>query len=98
MLEFLSTILPIIIYILLVILLVLLIIVVYRLLKTMKKVDLIVDNVDQKVNSLNGFFSVIDLATDKISLFSDRIIDTFTGIIQKVFRKKTKKEEENNNE
>ena len=93
--EYLSSVLPIIIYILLVILLILLIVMVYKLIKTMNKVDKIVDNIDKKVNSLNGFFGIIDLATDKISSFSDKLLDGIINIIQKVFRKgKSKKEED----
>ena len=58
--DFLNEFLPIVIYILLVVLIILLIILAYRLIKTMDKVKLIVDSVDEKVSSLNGVFAVID--------------------------------------
>lgn len=98
MLEFLETYLPVCIYILLIILLVIGIMIGVRLINTMDKVDGIVDNVERKVNSLNGFFNVVDFTTDKISIFTDRVVDTFTGLIGKIgHRKNSKKkiEEEN---
>ena len=62
----------------------------------MGTVQEIVDDVDNKVQSLNGFFGIIDTATDKIALLSDRMIDIITGIFQKVFKSKKKEEEKEN--
>lgn len=100
MLEYLSSILPIIIYILLVILLALLIIIAVKTIKAMNKVQDIVDDVDNKVQSLNGFFNIVDMATDKLSMLSDKIIDIIVNFVQKVFKPKKKEsyEEENENE
>lgn len=100
MLEYLNSFLPIIIYILLVILLVLLIIICFKTIRTMNKVQDIVEDVDDKVQSLNGFFDIIDMATDKLSILSDKVIDTIANFIQKVFkpRKKGNVEEEIDNE
>ena len=61
--------LPIVVYILLIILLIVGIILGIRLLNAMDKVDEVLDNMQRKVNSLNGLFSVIDFTTDKISAF-----------------------------
>ena len=49
MVEFLDEFLPIVIYILLIVLLILLIMISYKVIKTMDKVKIIVDNVDDKV-------------------------------------------------
>ena len=57
--EFLSAYLPILIYILLCILIVLLIIISVKVIKTMNRVESIVDDVDEKVKSLNGVFNVV---------------------------------------
>ena len=99
--EYLSESLPIIIYILLIVLIILLIVISVKVIKAMDTVQGIVDDVDDKVQSLNGFFHIIDTATDKIALISDRMIDIITGILHKVFkpkRKSKKKEEELENE
>ncbi len=95
--EFLNEFLPIIIYILLVVLITLLIIISFKVIKAIDTVQDIAEDVDDKVQTLNGFFHVIDGATDKIAIFSDRIIDIITGIFQRVFKPK-RKEEENENE
>lgn len=95
--EFLNEFLPIIIYILLIVLITLLIIISLKAIKAIDTVQDIAEDVDDKVQTLNGFFHVIDGATDKIAIFSDRIIDIITGIFQRVFKPK-KKEEENKNE
>jgi uncharacterized protein YoxC len=65
--DFLGQMLPIIIYILLIGLLIIGIIIGIKLIITMNKVEKIVDDVDKKVQSLNGFFNAINFATDKIN-------------------------------
>lgn len=92
MVEFFQIYLPICIYILLIILLIICIILGIRLIGVMDKVDAIIENVQGKVNSLNGFFSVIDFTTDKISAITDRIVDVFSSLIGRIGRKKESKE------
>ena len=100
MMEYFSQLLPIIIYVLLIVLIILLIIIAFKVIKALNKVQDIADNVEEKVRTLDGFFSVIDLATDKISSLSDRLIDIITGAYKKVTSKKSKKkiEKEDNKE
>ena len=86
--------LPIILYILGSILLVVLIVLGIKLIITMNKIENVVDDINGKVKSLNGFFSVIDYTTDKLALLSDRFVDTITSIIKKIFVRKEKKENE----
>lgn len=93
MLEFFQIYLPIIVYILLIILLIIGIILGIRLINAMDKVDGLIDNVQRKVDSLNGFFSVIDFTTDKISAFSDRVVDVISGFISKIGRWRKPKNE-----
>ncbi len=92
MIEFLEISLPLIVYALLVVLIILLIIISIKVIKAMNKVNIIVEDVDEKVKSLNGFFHVIDAATDKISVFSDVITDGIVSLIKKLITKRKKDE------
>ena len=90
--------LPIIIYALIIIILVVGIILGIKSIRTMKKVEKVVDNVNDKVESLNAVFNVIDFTTDKIASFTDKIVDGVTGMFGRLFTTKkkdtTKKTEE----
>lgn len=95
MVEFLQVFLPIIIYILLIIILVIGIILGIKSIKTINKVEKVVDDVNDKVQSLNGFFNIIDFTTDKLVSVTDLVVDGVSNIIGKLFfKKKNKKEEE----
>ena len=83
-----AEILPIGLYVLGSILLVVLIVLGVKLIITMNKIENIVDDINGKVKSLNGIFSVIDMTTDKLAMLSDRIVDMVTAFIKKVFRRK----------
>lgn len=90
----LDTVLPILLYTFGIILLIVLIVLVMQLIQTLKKVDKIVDNVEGKVNSLNGVFSLIDKTTDSIALFSDSIVNALASLVYKFVGKKKKKKTE----
>lgn len=90
-----TEILPIILYVLGSILLIVLIILGVKLIITMNKIENVVDDINNKVKTLDGFFSVIDFTTDKLAMLSDKVVDTITLFIKKVFRRK---EDGNNNE
>ena len=92
--EKLGSILPIIIYILLIGLIVLGIIIGIKIIITMNKVEKVVDNVEQKVNSLNGLFNVIEVTSDKISGVYTKLFDIVRGCFEKVFLKGKEREEE----
>ena len=91
----LTDVLPILLYILGSILLVVLIILGIKLIVTMNKIENVVDDINGKVKSLNGLFSMIDYTTDKLALLSDRFVDTVASLIRKIF---VRKEESDNNE
>ena len=74
--------------------LVVLIILGVKLINTMNKINLMVDDINKKVSSLDNLFSIIDMTTDKLSLLSDRMIDGVTFVIKKLFGHKKRKEEE----
>ena len=90
-----NEILPIILYVLGSILLVVLIILGIKLIVTMNKIENVVDDINTKVKSLNGLFSMIDYTTDKLALLSDKFVDTVSSLIRKIF---VRKEEKDNNE
>ncbi|HJJ17090.1 MAG TPA: hypothetical protein OIM63_03250 [Bacilli bacterium] len=92
---FLQEFLPIIIYFLLIILLIVGIILGVKAIKAIEKVEQVVDDVNKKVESLNGFFSVIDFTTDKIVSLSDKLIDLIVNGFSKLFFKKKKVKKEN---
>lgn len=97
--EVLSAYLPIMVNILLCVLIVFLIIICIKIIKTMNKLETIVDDVDRKVQSLNGVFRIVDGVTDKLSalteVISDSIILFFRGLFKR--KKKNVKEEEEEN-
>ncbi len=86
------------IYILGSILLVVLIVLGIKLIMVINKMQLVVDNVDRKVNSLNRLFSIIDNTTDRLSLISDKIVDYITVVLKTIFRRKKKKESDEEDE
>ena len=92
--EFWLSFLPIIIYALIIIILVVGIILVIRSIRTVKKVEKVVDNVNDKVESLDEVFNVIDFTTDKIASLTDRIVDGVTGFFGKIFLSKKNNDKE----
>ena len=83
--EMLKEVLPIFIYILLIALLIIGIIIGIKLIITMNKVEKVVDNVEQKINSLNGLFNIIEVTSGKITGVYERVIDFVGGIIDRLF-------------
>ena len=98
MTSFLQTYLPIIIYFLLIVLLIVFIILGIRLIQSINKIDRVVEDVNDKVQSLNGFFSVIDFITDKASSVTEKVADGFASLINKIFKKNEKEEIEDEDE
>lgn len=92
--ENLNLILPVLLYTFGIILLIVLIILGIRLIMMLDKLDRVVDNIEGKVNSLNGFFSVVDKATDGIALISDSVVNTIASLIFRIFKKKKGKEDD----
>ena len=92
--DYLSELFPVILYFLLIILVIVLIILSIRVINTLKKVDIIVDDVNNKVNKLNGLFNVIDTATDTLSVLSNRIVSVVVNSIETLFNRKSKRKED----
>lgn len=92
--EFLHDFLPILIYLLLIIILIVGIILGIKFIRTLTKVEKVVNDVNDKVQSLNGFFHVIDFTTDKIVSLSDKIIDGVSHLISKLLFNRKKDNED----
>lgn len=88
--EFLHDFLPILIYLLLIIILIVGIILGIKFIRTLTKVEKVVNDVNDKVQSLNGFFHIIDFTTDKIVSLSDKVVDGVSHLISKLLFKRKK--------
>ena len=86
--EVLSAYLPIMVNILLCVLIVFLIIICIKIIKTMNKLETIVDDVDRKVQSLNGVFRIVDGVTDKLSALTEVISDSIILFFRGLFKRK----------
>ena len=96
--ESLSSILPIVIYVLLIIFLTIAIILGIKAVFMLDKVNLLVEDVTTKVKTLDRIFKVIDLASDKVPAVGESIISYTTKLFGKMFRKKMKDMEDDEDE
>lgn len=83
-------------YILCSILLVVLIILGIKAIITMNKIEYVVDNINSKINKLNNLFNIIDVTTDRLASVSDKIVDSVSSLVSKIFYRKKGKEDEDN--
>ncbi len=83
--------LPIVIYFLLIVLLVVAIWIGIKLIITMNKVDDILEDISEKAKSLDKLFSIIDFATDRVSMVSDTVINFVSSAVSKIFKKRNTK-------
>ncbi len=94
MVESLNAVLPIFIYLLLMALIVVGIILGIKLIITIDKINRVVDDLEDKVASLNGVFRVINGISDKFSLISSKVIDTVVSLISRIGNKKNREDED----
>ena len=80
--------LVIVLYIGLITLVIVSIVLMLRLIKTLNKVDKVVDDAYDKVGKLNGLFNIIDTTTDAIASFSNLFVEGISNGISKIFTKK----------
>ena len=92
--EFLQTFLPILLYILGAVLLGVLIYLVIKLLDTVDKVNVILDDVEDKSQQLNGFFDACENVGDTVNGVSFKVANMFSKIVGTVAKKKRRKIEE----
>ena len=55
--------------------------------KNINEVKNVVDDISNKVDSLNGLFSIIDFTTDKLAMISEKVTNGITLFIDKIFKK-----------
>ncbi|MDD4406456.1 MAG: hypothetical protein PHF30_00230 [Bacilli bacterium] len=92
--EALAAVLPIIIYFLLIILLIVVIILGIKLIITIDKVNVIAEDIREKVKSLNTIFELINFTSNKFSYLSTKVIDSITSLINKVFGLRSGKDDD----
>ncbi|MBQ9072044.1 MAG: hypothetical protein IJY25_02690 [Bacilli bacterium] len=59
-----------------------------KLIRTLKKVDSIIDDVNVKMTKVNGVFDIIDKTTDYAANISDKVISVISNFINVLLRKK----------
>ncbi len=96
--ESLGSILPIVIYVLLIIFLTVAIIIGIKVVFMLDKVNVLVDDVTTKVKTLDRIFKVIDIASDKVTAIGESILAYTTKLFGKMFRKKMKDMEDDEDE
>lgn len=94
--EWLNDVFPIILYTLGSILLVVMIVLVIHLIRTIKNLNVTLNDIQEKSKKLDNLFTVIDNATDALANISDKfiylIVNAITGVISK-FKNKGGEEE-----
>lgn len=75
-------------YISLIILVAIFIVLGIKLIKTLKKVDNILNDFDEKMYKVNGVFDIIDKTTDIAVGISDRVVGKVSKLIEGLLKKK----------
>ena len=75
------------------ILLIVLIILGIKLINTITKADLLLDELSDRLKKVDRLFGAVDIVTDSMAMFSDKIVDGIVFAIKKVFNKNKGKEE-----
>lgn len=96
MMDFVNVFLPMTLYICGIILLIVLIVLGIKFIGVLDKVDRVVDNIEDKVNSLNTAFSLIDKTTDSIVGIGNTVVGAVNGLVSRFTRKKIYEEEDEN--
>ena len=96
--EALNETLPVVIYLLLIVLLVVVIVIGIKLIFTMIKLDLLLDDVTKKVHSLDRVFNMIDYTTDKVTMISDTVVNFITSKLKRIIKFKKNDEEDEDDE
>ena len=74
------------------ILVVALIVLVVKIIFTVDRVNKMLDDIEVKVSKLDKMFNIVDVITDNMSLLSDKIVDTISNLIRKLFNRSGKEE------
>ena len=93
--DVLNEVLPIILYFLGAVLLIVIIILVTRLISTVDKVNILLDDVEDKSQKLNGLFDSVEKIGDTLSAANNKLTGFIAGIASKMFKEKKRKKKEN---
>lgn len=94
----LEMVLPLILYVVTIVLVVVLIVVALRFIKILDRTEEVIDNIEDKVNSFNGAFTIIRSAADGIASISDSFVYGVNTVLSKIFGKFNKKKYEEDDE
>lgn len=73
---------------LLIVLVIILIVLALKVLGTLTKIDALLDDAKQKLDSLNGAFKLVDTVNAKLTLVTDTVINSVVAFIRSIFKKK----------
>ena len=79
-------------YVLGAILLGVLIVLVVKLIYSVNRINVILDNLERKIKTVDKAFGAVDRLVDSFSLATDKIVDGVSNAISKMFSHKKKKE------
>ncbi len=96
--DLLYDIFPLVLYFLGAVLLIVIIIVATKLISTVDKINILLDDIEGKSQSLNGLFDAIEKVGDTLSSANNKLTSFFTGVVKKVVKKKKKKKIEEEEE
>ncbi len=82
---------PLVLYFLGAVLLVVIIFLIIKLIATVEKVNILLDDIEQKSQSLNTLFDAIEEVGNGISNFNGKVSSVVSKLIGKVLNRKTKK-------
>jgi len=86
--------LTIIIYVLLIVLILVAIAIGVKLIFTLQKVDALLEDVTNKVKSLDRIFEIIDTVNGKMAMLGDTVVGFVSGGIKRLFKNRKYSEEE----
>ena len=72
----------------LIVLIIVFIVVGVNLIKTLGKVNNVIDDINGKINKVNGVFDIIDKTTDYASNISDKVLSALSGLLNVFTRRK----------
>ena len=85
--------LPMIIYILLIILLIILIILGIKVILVVDKTDKLIEDVNDKINTFNPVFKLVDLTSSKLTNGITTIVESIISLVNKIFKRKEEEED-----
>ncbi len=86
--EFLYDVFPLVLYFLGAVLLGVLIVLLVKLVSTVEKLNILLDDIEGKSQSLNGLFDAIEHVGDTISSANNKVTGFVAGVVKKVFKKR----------